>query len=135
MIVEWCRSPGAAGEFFAHCSLQTSSTGENIDASRSFLSRCLCRRDSEWCPNHHRRRDLDHCFRGTGDFRPREKPITIFGFGDFQRQFGGLGIDYPMSYAVADFFRNGGGQALVVRIFKPKGDSSGRGLYPLAARA
>ncbi|MDF0515728.1 phage tail sheath subtilisin-like domain-containing protein [Bradyrhizobium yuanmingense] len=57
---------------------------------------------------------------------PVDKPITIFGFGDFQRQFGGLGVDHPMSYAVADFFRNGGGQAIIVRIFKPKKDANER---------
>jgi uncharacterized protein len=74
-------------------------------------------------------------FVGRAISGPVDKPITIFGFGDFQRQFGGLGIDYPMSYAVADFFRNGGGQALVVRIFKTKGDSSGRGAVSVGGLA
>jgi phage tail sheath protein FI len=57
-------------------------------------------------------------FVGRAISGPTDKPITIFSFGDFQRQFGGLGIEYPMSYAVADFFRNGGGQAIIVRLFK-----------------
>jgi phage tail sheath protein FI len=59
-----------------------------------------------------------------------DTPTTIFSFGDFQRQFGGLGIDYPMSYAVADFFRNGGGQAIIVRIFKA-GATDGHGSVTL----
>src|SRR6188472_4436613 len=45
-------------------------------------------------------------FVGRAMWGPFDTPVTIFGFGDFQRQFGGLGTDYPMSYAVADFFRN-----------------------------
>lgn len=65
-------------------------------------------------------------FVGRAISGPPDKPITIFGFGDFQRQFGGLGVDYPMSYAVADFFRNGGGQAIIVRVFRPKKDSNGK---------
>ena len=49
--------------------------------------------------------------RGT----PNE-PITIFSFADFERKFGGLDADYPMSYAVRDFYLNGGSQALIVRL-------------------
>jgi len=61
-----------------------------------------------------------------------DKPITVFSFGDFQRQFGGLGINYPMSYAVADFFRNGGGQAIIVRLFKPA-SGTGKGTVAVGA--
>lgn len=46
------------------------------------------------------------------------EPITINSFGDFERQFGGLGVDYPMSYAVRDFYLNGGSQAIIVRLYK-----------------
>ncbi|HEY6155893.1 MAG TPA: phage tail sheath C-terminal domain-containing protein [Gemmatimonadales bacterium] len=35
------------------------------------------------------------------------------------RRFGGLAAGYPMSYAVSDFFQNGGSTALVVRAYKP----------------
>ena len=49
--------------------------------------------------------------RGT----PNE-PVTIFSFADFERKFGGLDADYPMSYAVRDFYLNGGSQALIVRL-------------------
>jgi hypothetical protein len=44
-------------------------------------------------------------------------PITINSFGDFEREFGGLGEKYPMSYAVKDFYLNGGSQAIIVRLY------------------
>ena len=39
----------------------------------------------------------------------------IFSFGDFVRLFGGLSADSELSYAVQQFFNNGGTQAYVVR--------------------
>lgn len=48
-----------------------------------------------------------------------DEPVIINNFGDFERAFGGLNVNYPMSYAVADYFRNGGGQAIIVRLFNP----------------
>jgi uncharacterized protein len=48
---------------------------------------------------------------------PVDEPITIFGFGEFERIFGGLWTDAPLGYAVRDFFLNGGGQAIIVRLF------------------
>src|SRR6185312_2719738 len=44
--------------------------------------------------------------------------ITITSFSNFERTFGGLAVDYPMSYAVRDFFLNGGSQAIIVRLAK-----------------
>jgi uncharacterized protein len=49
------------------------------------------------------------------------KPVVVNNYGDFERNFGGLGINYPMSYAVRDFFLNGGGQALIVRLYGKSG--------------
>ncbi|MDH4196806.1 MAG: phage tail sheath subtilisin-like domain-containing protein, partial [Candidatus Aminicenantes bacterium] len=46
------------------------------------------------------------------------EPKTIGGFGDFERIFRGLHVDFPMSYAVRDFFLNGGSKAVIVRLFK-----------------
>jgi phage tail sheath protein FI len=40
----------------------------------------------------------------------------IFSFSDFERLFGGLASDSELSYAVAQFFQNGGAQAFVVRV-------------------
>jgi phage tail sheath protein FI len=47
---------------------------------------------------------------------PVDYPVTINSFGDFERTFGGLWIESTMSYAVRDFFLNGGGQAVIVRV-------------------
>lgn len=57
-------------------------------------------------------------FLGRARLGPTNEPITITSFGDFERQFGGLGVDYPMSYAVRDFYLNGGSQAMIVRLYK-----------------
>lgn len=51
---------------------------------------------------------------------PTDEPVTINSYGDFERIFGGLWAPSPMSYAVRDFFLNGGSQAIVVRLFSPK---------------
>lgn len=40
----------------------------------------------------------------------------IFSFSDFERLFGGLAPDSELSYAVQQFFQNGGTQAYVVRV-------------------
>ena len=52
---------------------------------------------------------------------PTNEPITITNFGDFDSQFGGLSLDYPMSYAVRDFYLNGGTQAILVRQYIANG--------------
>jgi uncharacterized protein len=57
-------------------------------------------------------------FLGRAPRGPVDEPVTCLGFGDFERAFGGLQADYPTSYAVAQFFQNGGGRAVVVRIYK-----------------
>jgi phage tail sheath protein FI len=47
-----------------------------------------------------------------------KSPVTINSFADYERAFGEIGADYPMSYAVRDFYLNGGSQALIVRLEK-----------------
>jgi phage tail sheath protein FI len=47
---------------------------------------------------------------------PVDAPSLISSFGDFERLFGGLWADSMMSYAVRDFYLNGGSQALIIRI-------------------
>jgi Bacteriophage tail sheath protein len=49
---------------------------------------------------------------------PTDQPVTITSFGDFERIFGGLHRDITLSYAVRDFFLNGGSQAVIVRLYK-----------------
>ncbi|MBL8929940.1 MAG: phage tail sheath family protein [Kineosporiaceae bacterium] len=55
-------------------------------------------------------------FLGTARRGPVDEPVPIFGFGDFERTFGGLWRESGLGYAVRDFFTNGGSSALVVRI-------------------
>jgi len=70
-------------------------------------------------------------FVGRATIGPTDEPMTIFNFGDFQRAFGGLQFDYPLSYAVQDFFANGGSQALIARLFEPNdGDGVARLKFP-----
>lgn len=47
---------------------------------------------------------------------PTDKPVQLFNFGDFERQFGGLDVDSDVSYAVQQYFQNGGAEAWVVRV-------------------
>jgi phage tail sheath protein FI len=55
-------------------------------------------------------------FIGSALRGPLDEPVTINSFGDFERQFGGLWVDSMMSYAVRDFYTNGGSQAIIVRV-------------------
>ena len=57
---------------------------------------------------------------------PINTPTLIYSFGDYERQFGGLASLYPMSYAVRDFFVNGGSQALIVCVFNQAGGADGK---------
>ncbi|MGH1403978.1 MAG: phage tail sheath family protein [Alphaproteobacteria bacterium] len=45
----------------------------------------------------------------------------IFSFGDFEKSFGGLDSESEMSYAVQQYFLNGGSEAYIVRV--PKNDA------------
>ena len=47
----------------------------------------------------------------------------ILSFSDYERLFGGLAADSELSYAVQQFFSNGGSQAYVVRV--PKTGAAG----------
>src|SRR6266446_4010230 len=47
---------------------------------------------------------------------PSNRAVEIFGMTDFQRVFGGLDDRSEASYAISQFFLNGGGTALVVRV-------------------
>src|SRR5436190_22037427 len=48
---------------------------------------------------------------------PKDQAVTINSFGDFERIFGGLWVDSTLGYAVRDFYLNGGGQAIIVRLY------------------
>jgi uncharacterized protein len=48
---------------------------------------------------------------------PVNQPTVINSYSDYERNFGGLWYYSTMSYAVNDFFANGGSQAVIVRIY------------------
>src|SRR5580700_7281016 len=56
-------------------------------------------------------------FVGRAPIGPVCQPVLISSYGDYQRAFGGLSLDSTMSYAVNDFFQNGGSQAVIVRLY------------------
>ncbi len=45
-----------------------------------------------------------------------DDPVVILSISDYERNFGGIDATSPMSYAVAQYFQNGGSQALVIRV-------------------
>ena len=47
---------------------------------------------------------------------PLDEPVAIFSYADYEREFGGLWRNSSVSYAVQQYFLNGGGQALIVRV-------------------
>lgn len=65
---------------------------------------------------------------------PMDTPVTVTSFSDYERQFGGLHAQSPVSHAVRLFFDNGGGRAWVVRTDPaalPGGAANGTGIYAL----
>lgn len=55
-------------------------------------------------------------FVGYTEQGPVDQPVHIFSYAEYERNFGGLTLDSPMSYAVNQFFENGGSEAYVVRV-------------------
>ncbi len=54
-------------------------------------------------------------FAGFAPMGPVDAPITVQSFTEYGRIFGGLAVDSTMSYAVQQFFQNGGQTAIIVR--------------------
>lgn len=57
-------------------------------------------------------------FVGRGLRGPTDRPARIQSFADYERRFGGLWLDSPMSYAVQQFFANGGTDGVIVRVYR-----------------
>ena len=66
--------------------------------------------------------------RGPAD-DDEKSPVRVFSFADYERIFGGLWADSPMSFAVYHYFLNGGTDALVVRVHDSA--AAGTGSVPL----
>ena len=49
---------------------------------------------------------------------PTDKATQIFSMSDYERNFGDLDKDSEVSYAIRQFFQNGGGEAWIVRVAK-----------------
>ncbi len=58
-------------------------------------------------------------FIGAAARGPVNTAVTINSYADFERTFGGLAIDSSLGFAVRDFYRNGGSQAVIVRLYQP----------------
>ncbi|HVO42406.1 MAG TPA: hypothetical protein VMT34_07275, partial [Aggregatilineales bacterium] len=56
---------------------------------------------------------------------PVNEPTLINNYSDYERQFGGLWLKSPLSFAVRDFYLNGGSQALIIRVYKPEDQGTG----------
>src|SRR4051794_14528243 len=55
-------------------------------------------------------------FVGSAPRGPTDAPVHITSFADYQRVFGGVVATSPLSYAVYQFYLNGGSEAEVVRV-------------------
>jgi phage tail sheath protein FI len=55
-------------------------------------------------------------FIGRARRGPLDQPVRVHSFTEFEHRFGGLSADSTLSYAVAQFFQNGGIDALIVRV-------------------
>lgn len=55
-------------------------------------------------------------FVGVASTGPLNEPVQINSYSEYDRIFGGLSLSSPMSYAVQQYFQNGGGVAVIVRV-------------------
>jgi phage tail sheath protein FI len=70
-------------------------------------------------------------FLGRAVMGPVNEPVTINSFADFERRFGGMSMNYPMSYAVRDFYQNGGAKAVIVRLYKKDGNKTAKAVISI----
>ncbi|BAZ11865.1 putative bacteriophage major tail sheath protein [Calothrix sp. NIES-4071] len=71
-------------------------------------------------------------FIGRAARGPVDKPITINSYSDFERIFGGLWVDSSLSYAVRDFYLNGGSQAIIVRLYNSQQGQNSKSVLKVA---
>jgi uncharacterized protein len=69
-------------------------------------------------------------FLGRTPRGPANAATVVTSYADFERRFGGLAADYPLTYAVRDFYQNGGSSAVIVRLFNPE-DGTGAATFVL----
>src|SRR3954462_6227136 len=61
-------------------------------------------------------------FVGRAQRGPVNQPVVINSYADFERTFGGVAPNSPMGFSVRDFYRNGGSQGIVVRLYRAPDD-------------
>ncbi|MEA3189684.1 MAG: uncharacterized protein QOD77_266 [Thermoplasmata archaeon] len=66
---------------------------------------------------------------------PLDEPVRITSFGDFERRFGGLWRASTLGYAVRQYFQNGGGDAVIVRVSNPEPQKDANGNVLVAEHA
>lgn len=71
-------------------------------------------------------------FIGRARRGPVDDAVTINNFTDYERIFGGLWEESSMSYAVQQYFLNGGSQAVIVRVFNDALDSVDPAVIPIS---
>src|ERR1044072_5006470 len=47
---------------------------------------------------------------------PTDRAELVLSWPEYERKFGGLNVNSPMSYAVYHFFTNGGQRAYIIRV-------------------
>jgi phage tail sheath protein FI len=65
---------------------------------------------------------------------PVNEATVITSYADYERMFGGLWVESAMSYAVRDFYLNGGGRAVIVRLVHAAPPAAGGDPEPPPAR-
>jgi phage tail sheath protein FI len=65
-------------------------------------------------------------FFGRAKWGQKNKATMINSFGDFERIFGGLWLQSQLGFTVRDFYLNGGGQAIIVRLYHPEEGSNAK---------
>lgn len=72
-------------------------------------------------------------FVGRSRCGPVDLPRLLHSWADFERQFGGLWQPSTLGYAVRDFYRNGGREALILRLFAPGDGGDGVAQFTVSA--
>ncbi len=63
---------------------------------------------------------VGRALRGPTD-NDQKSPVRISSYADYERHFGGLANNCPMSFSVLHYFANGGSDALIVRVHNTAG--------------
>lgn len=60
---------------------------------------------------------------------PTDEAKRVSSWAEFEREYGGLWKESPVSYAVSHYFTNGGAEAVIARVHNGEGDEAGL-IYP-----